>query len=341
MDPDLRALRDLGDRLRPPTDQAPDRLRQRVFGVAQARAVTTDAEHRPNRRWTNARWPTALVAAAGTALVILLAGNIAGTPAGTAPSEAATQSSDRILEYAGDRVAGIPEPMARRDQFVFSESVVEYFEMFPRNGGLENRDGGPYVVREWRPVDGGSDGVTLSRRLDEPDALWTEDVPAGCFEAFRNKRGEWLCGPRRAYDANPPSDADAMYDYLYERDGGAGQSGRTTDELAFDNAARALYLGQQSPAVQAAVFAAVRRIPGVKARDDAVDVAGRSGVSLVFKGMDGETELVFDSATYEYLGMNRTITTIPIVEKGDPDRAILLRQAVRRVAIVSTAGVLP
>jgi len=84
------------------------------------------------------------------------------------------------------------------------------------------------------------------------------------------------------------------------------------------------------------VFTALRRIPRISLRGHAVDVAGRTGLGLVFTGLGGEVELVFDATTYRYLGLNRQLGS-RFVELGRGG-SVVVREAVRRVAVVDRVG---
>ena len=134
-----------------------------------------------------------------------------------------------------------------------------------------------------------------------------------------------------------------MYDHLYrpaDNDVESRFVRFSADRRAFERAADALYRGGSSPAVQAAVFTAMRRIPGVQLRPDAVDVARRTGLALVYEDDGGFTQLVFDRDSYRYLGVNRMVA--PSRSWG-PDSTVLAltRQAVSRVAIWTGSATSP
>ena len=137
-----------------------------------------------------------------------------------------------------------------------------------------------------------------------------------------------------------------MYAYLY-RPGTDGLPAEyaarlSADERAFDRAASALDLGQTSPAVQAAVFAALTRVPGVTLSGAVSDVSGRPGVALVHKGPDRVTQLIFDPGTFRYLGMTQTLAEeVYVTNASSIVYRLLTQQAFQRVSIVDQVGMVP
>ncbi|MEH1017027.1 CU044_5270 family protein [Micromonospora sp. CPCC 206060] len=321
MDPDLRLLRELGEQLGPPTGQPPADLRHRVFSA-------TDRALRPQSRARSRLWQTALVGAAAATVVAAIAVPMVITRSGDDRPPPATAEVARL---AAARAAAAPAAAARPDQFIYTESVVLYLTVDGRPA-QPSAAGGPLLVREWRSADGTRDGLVRERPLDQPEATWHDETTTGCRDGYQTTAVPgWRVSCAPGSGGSLPVDADAMLAYL-RRSG-------TSDDQAFDNAARVLYLSQHTPAVQAAVFAAVGRIPGVTVRPNVVDVTGRSGVALAYRSRDAVTELVFDPSTFVYLGVNRTVIrlTLPSQATGPAPR-ILIRQAVEHVAIVDSIG---
>ncbi|GGM82010.1 CU044_5270 family protein [Dactylosporangium sucinum] len=322
MDPDLRLLRELGDQLGPPAGQLPAGLRHRVL------SATGRTPHPRRRAWSRV-WQSALVSAATAAVAAAIAVPVVITRSGgDRPPETA-----EVAQLAAERAAAGAVVSALPGQFVYIESVMRYLTV--QHGQAPSAaDEGPLVVREWRSVDGTRDGLVRRRPLDQPQAAWHDETVAGCRDGYQSTAvPQWRvpCASGSSVGAGLPVDADAMLAYLRRSGGG--------DDQAFDNAARVLYLSQHTPAVQAAVFAAVGRIPGVSVRRDVVDVTGRSGVALAYRGPDAETELIFDRTTFAYLGVNRTLLRLTLPNQAtEPAPRILIRQAVEHVAIVDSVG---
>ncbi|GAA2575728.1 CU044_5270 family protein [Dactylosporangium fulvum] len=320
MDPDLRLLRELGEQLKPPAGQLPADLRHRVLSRAGR------APRQRSRSWSR-MWRPALVSATTAAVAVAIAVPVAFTRSGGDRPPATAE----VAQLAAERAAAAPAVSARPDQFIYTESVVRYLTV---HGGQapSAADDGPLLVREWRSADGARDGLVRRRPLDQPQAAWHDETVAGCRDGYQSTAvPQWRVPCASEPGAGLPVDADAMLAYL-RRSG-------SSDDQAFDNAARVLYLSQHAPAVQAAVFAAVGRIPGVTVRRDVVDVTGRSGVALASRSRDAETELIFDRTTFAYLGVNRTILRLTLPSQAtEPAPRILIRQAVEHVAIVDSVG---
>ena len=338
MSADLRLLRELGEHLKPPAGPLPDDLRRRVLADA---ATTRPAARRPARSWTARRsWRlTALTGAVAAALVVV--GSIGNAPNPTVtPPASEAQTAHQVLRLAAGRVQLATRPPVRPDQFVFSESVATFDEL---SGGWTLASPQRMLVREWRPVDGVRAGLTEYRLSDSPDAFWSREPIPGCPDG---RRPPQACKPDPGDSSGLPTDSRLMYEFLYRStydDISAAYAALIgDDDLAFERAARTLYLGQTSPAVQAAVFAAINRIPGVSVRAGATDVTGRHGVALARHGPLGTTELIFDATTYRYLGMNLTIERhAPAGTQGRFSMRLMTRQAIQRVAIVNNVGDLP
>jgi hypothetical protein len=150
------------------------------------------------------------------------------------------------------------------------------------------------------------------------------------------------CTPRPALDPHLPTDAAAMGAYLYrpERDQvrdatGAVEDeyppGTSADEIAWMRLAELLRTSY-SPAVHAAAFQAASAIPGARVVDDVSDVSGRAALAVTVGDGTARIELLFDPASYTYLGHN--LVRLPA---GD----LIRGRAALRVAVTDEAGQLP
>ena len=347
MSPDLRLLREFGESLKPPDGRLPDDLRRRVL----AGATTTQPTVRHSKWYHAARrsWLTAPASAAFAALA--LAVGVVGLPSSSAPHDPPAQAkvtefqtTTQILRLAADHVAVTGRPPARPDQYIFSESVVIFGGLV--SGGWSQMSRRPTLLREWRSVDGTGDGLTQERPLASPDAPWRNEPIPNCQVV---QDAVQACTFARGASEGLPTNGSLMYEFLYRSthdDISAAYAALLgADGLAFERAARTLYLAQTSPAVQVAVFTAMNRIPGVTVRPGATDVTGRRGVALTRRGPIGTTELIFDATSYKYLGMNVIAAPSSPTGKGpgaaDSIEGLMTQQAVRRVAIVDHVGDLP
>ncbi|MEV4518434.1 CU044_5270 family protein, partial [Dactylosporangium sp. NPDC049525] len=239
---------------------------------------------------------------------------------GTPPSRDPVQ----LLRLAGQQVIHATQPAVRPDQFVYTETVVVRLEIHP---DARTVTGEPRLVRQWLSVDGTRPGLTRERPLDRPDAGWRDDRIPACPACPGTLRG------------GLPTDAGAMAAYLYRPPGddeGWHLETSDADTRALDRATVVLTVAQTAPAVQAALFAAMERIPGVRVRDGAADLAGRTGVALVWRTGTGDLELIFDPQTFRYQGMNRTLTVRP--QPANATVQVPVREALQHVAVVDNSG---
>lgn len=105
----------------------------------------------------------------------------------------------------------------------------------------------------------------------------------------------------------------------------------------FDRAGDLIGENYLPPASLTALFRALAKVPGITVTQNAVDATGRRGTS-VGVGDGTRRELIFDSATYAYLG-ERTV----VLRDGDGlERGTVDGQMARlRIAIVDKPGQLP
>jgi hypothetical protein len=159
------------------------------------------------------------------------------------------------------------------------------------------------------------------------------------------------CVPIPAYRTDLPTDVDAMVRHLYRPEPHPAPGADTVygpvdsaDQLAFVRVGHTILDSRHSPAVQAAAFRAAERIPGVTARPDTADAAGRRGIAVTrtFRGF--RVELVFDATTYAYLGSGIVVVS-PVAEfQGLRDLARgddLHRDAILRVAVADRIRQVP
>ncbi|MET7434551.1 CU044_5270 family protein [Streptomyces flaveolus] len=110
-----------------------------------------------------------------------------------------------------------------------------------------------------------------------------------------------LNAPSYDYLKTLPTDPDALLKKIYEETKGRGNS---PDQQAFTTVGD-LLKEQLAPAkLNAALYRAAAKIPGVVVVDHAQDAAGREGIALahVDQQSGDRTEWIFDRKTYTYLG---------------------------------------
>jgi hypothetical protein len=279
--------------------------------------------------------------------------------AGPAPS---TPEAVRILQLAAAEVTTAPTPAARPDQFVYVESVDAYLEFVDvPPGPVRNLprvvDGtlAPRRTETWHSVDG-TRGTTEQYRpwgaagpVRHPDGI--PPCPDGREVPGPSHPGRTVpCTPKPAVQPDLPTDPGAMLRYLH-RTGSDGAVAAVPADLppeirAFVRAQDVLVASLTAPAVQAAVFRALARVPGVTVARAVPDAAGRRGVAVTLSGGGIGTQLIFDPATSRYLGSN-TVAADPatafgeITVRGLKVGDVLSQTAILRVAVVDRAGELP
>ncbi|MGW4060395.1 CU044_5270 family protein [Amycolatopsis sp. NPDC004747] len=241
---------------------------------AELLAATT---RRPARRWVWGSAAAAGLAAAVAAVVVL-------TPADTAVAPPPGPEPVRILHAAAAKARALPDVTPRPDQFVYTKTRLA--------DGRENET--------WASVDGTHDGLSF--------VFGHETEVAGCRDGKRVQkegRGRTVtsrCVPHPAAPADLPTDADAMLAYLHQSTYGEGDTLHDLGREAVDLAG-----GWLRPAVRAALYEAVAKVPGLVVRTDAKDAAGRTVLGITWNStteheIGNQDEFLFDPATFAYLG---------------------------------------
>lgn len=319
MSSELSVLEEFGASLAPAEEQPPAEVRHRVLrGMRQPVR---------GRRLAGVRlaWRVGAPAVAAAAVVAaLVAGQLAdiagGDPAppgggpdvqagpGSVPVPTAPQDAAQVLLLAAQHTAATPALDARADQFLYIDSVE-----------VESADPGkPLRTRTWLSVDGTRDGLVIQDgRRTHLDGC-TDGRQAETIDR-PGSTPKVACTPEPAYrPGRIPTDPGRLLAYVYAVAAaepewvavGVGKDRlpkgfvRLSDEQrAFDEIAAILYKNHL-PAVQEAAFRAAGRIAGVQVRRDVTDAAGRMGVAVTRTEAGTRQELVFDPASYRYLGHN-------------------------------------
>jgi hypothetical protein len=268
---------------------APDAPSAAARADARA-ALLVRARRTPRRR----RLVPRLAAAAALALIVV-AGLAAVRDLGG--PESVPDASAAVLERAAVAAEGKPFVPPRDDQWIYVE------ERITSPGGGE-----PMIRRYWRAVDG-----TGSAWRDDAGKLRVERVHGGKGRPIRA-----LIGPFAAYDqlAALPTDPDALLRRAYREAAnitGAGLTEHGDVYALFNGMLRDNVL---PPELEAAIFRALKRVPGVTV--EPVDVNGRAALRV------GQTEdwlreeMLLDAQTYTYLGESGTVVRDAII---DPAKA--------------------
>ncbi|WIV56842.1 CU044_5270 family protein [Amycolatopsis nalaikhensis] len=247
---------------------------------SRAQLLAATTARRPARRWVWGSVTAAGLAAAAAAVVVLTPAEDAGPVPEPEPV--------RILHAAAAKARALPDVIPRPDQFVYTKTLLA--------DGRENET--------WASVDGTHDGLAF--------VFGHETEVAGC----RDGKGVTnRCVPHPAAPADLPTDADAMLAYLHKSTYGEGDTlhdlGREVVTLAG---------GYLRPAVRAALYEAVAKVPGLVVRTTK-DATGRPVLGITWNstnehGIGNQDEFLFDPVTFAYLGDG---TTGVVVSQGIVD----------------------
>jgi hypothetical protein len=289
--------------------------------------------------------------------------------AGAAPK--APPGAEQVLLLAAQHAAATPAMDARPNQFLFIDSVEVESKVDAKGRTTVS---GPLRTRTWLSVDGTRDGLVTQGA--------TRTHIDGCTNGRRAEtidRPETTpkvaCTPEPAYrPGRIPTDAAGLLAYVYAKAAaepawvsvGNGPDGLprgfvrlSDDQRAFAEIAEILYQNHL-PAVQEAAFRAAGRIPGVRVRRNVADADGRVGVAVTRTEAGTRQELVFDPATYRYLGHNliaaafdpagAKVVRSPKIGNGSAEfrpgpspkpGSVIYKSALLRIAIVDKAGQRP
>jgi hypothetical protein len=267
---DLKILHDAWGTPTPPSPAA----------SAQARAALLARSHaRPLPRLSTR------VAAAAALLLAIAAGvavveNLGGTGGDGVPVANAAQ----VLERAAVAAEKKPFAAPRDDQWIYVE------DRFTRS------QGGTETHRSWRRADGRGQAW-----IDERGKLRFR--PLEPLERHpRKERPRPLEGYKAL--AALPTDADDLLHWAYAQPAENGDDSRhAVVYLLFNHIRRENLL---PPALDAAIFRAMKEIPGVTV--DTVNVFGRPALALSHTGDWLRQELLLDPETYAYRGQRSTVT---------------------------------
>ncbi len=290
---------------------------------------------RPRRRLA---WAALPVLAGGLALAMVLptgggpaAGGGPGATLGTAalgtaaPGSAAPITAAALLDRVAEVAQSKPVVEVGAGQFGYVKTLAQDSDMRINANGVPTKitPGKLHTRQTWYSADGSKSGLVLD-----------ESLP-GRHETDPNQQPS-LNDPTYAYLATLPTDPDALLKLLYAA--GPKEQNKALDSSAFSRAGA--LLGDQilPPAVSAALYRAVAKIPGVVVADDAVDASGRHGVAVAEQFGDTQQRWIFDPTSYEFLGENEVVTKAgPYGKAGD----VLRQTAVLQRAAVDQAGDLP
>lgn len=250
----------------------------------------------PRRRFAVIALPLA-TAAAITAAVLT----------GAVGSKTATTDADavdllnRIAEVAA---AKKPVPV-RHDQYIYVRT----------QGSMTFSENDTRILREtrWTAVDGTRAGLRRITVLVGPPFR-----PHDPFSSYSKGTHDMRLSPDpnittfRELQALP-TDPESLLEKIYADTKAQGQ---TRQSAALEKIGDMLPDATLLPELDAALYRAAAKIPGVSLVTDAKDYTGRSGVGLSFKDRDGRTLWVFDQKSFDFLGTaDEALLTVGVADK--------------------------
>lgn len=279
--------------------------------AARARARAALIEHAARGGFRRPAITPRRASLAAVALAIAAGVGVVASLGGTGPA-AVPNASAQVLERAAHAVEQHPFTAPRDDQWIYTEDA------------LTTRDGGrPQTVRRWHRADGG--GFAM---LDEHGRLQVETLAR---PDSRRKPG-----PLESYEALAalPTDPAALLRWAYQETESITGAGTTRDAEAYAILRGILGNGVLPPDLEAALFRAMKQIPGVTVSTG--DVLGRPTLALALTDDWLRQELLLDGRTYAYRGQRSTIVKDATI---DPLKAGNATGEVKRGSTVVAARV--
>ncbi|MEU8798819.1 CU044_5270 family protein [Spirillospora sp. NPDC048819] len=272
----------------------------------------------PRRRFRLSRFGVRLVAVGALAAAVAVGVTVVQTAGGTdrdgnprpvvpgipaGPVANASEALERAARAAETRTFTPPRP----DQWIYIESRVRSGPT--PNGPVSKNPDKDVVTRNWQRADG-----TKSATIEDGKIRFAGMMPTTPPSDYASL-------------AALPADPDALLKWIYKEMGGLGATKEGRYSTAYAMFGAILRTNVLPPKIEAAVFRAIKKIPGVTLVKGRVDAAGRPAVGLgrVTEGYL-HRELLLDEESYRYLGersvviedhTTRGLDGIRSVEKGD------------------------
>ncbi|GDY51183.1 hypothetical protein SVIO_018060 [Streptomyces violaceusniger] len=227
--------------------------------------------------------PLATATAVTAAIVIGTAGS---EP--PAPDREAVGLLNRIATVAAEKK---PVPV-RDDQYVcVSTQGSQEIEGTGEDGGTQT-----FRRSDWTAVNGKRPGLARITRLSGPP-LPGHDARKGTPEDMTLSADPNVTTYRELEAL--PTDPEALLKKIYADTGDEGSVNRGQ---ALERIGEMLADATLLPEVNAALYRAAAKIPGVSVVENAKDFAGRPGIGLSFEDRDDRDTWVFDKKSLHYLG---------------------------------------
>jgi hypothetical protein len=272
----------------------------------QVAAPAARSRRRASRagRTGSARWTLRLAAAVVTVVAVVATVQVVdvGPPAvryragGGAPASAA-----ELGALAAKAVRDVPAPNPKPGQWMYIKTLVAHDAGFRVESEDESHRLVPFPAVAPRAVE-----------------WWSKagSKPGAQVQAVTNRKGNALVGPpliQGVHDPGLPSlptDPDRLLKVLHDYHSRTyGMGGAEAWHQTFTTIAGMLTNLLVPPELQAALFQAMAKIPGVIVVQDTVDAAGRRGMALALVKDQVRFEVILEKGTYRYLGLANIVTS--------------------------------
>ncbi|SDP72555.1 hypothetical protein SAMN04487981_13535 [Streptomyces sp. cf386] len=256
----------------------------------------------PGRRGRGPRRRFAVIGVPLATAAVIFAAVLVGGGSKTATTDVdAVDLLHRIAEVAAAKKT-VP---VRDDQYIYVRT----------QGSMKFSDNDIRVLREesWTAVDGQRAGLRRVTVLVGPPFR-----PRDPFSSYSKGTHDMRLSP----DPNVttfrelqalPTDPDALLEKIYAGTRGEGQ---TRQSAALEKIGDMLPDATFLPELDAALYRAAAKIPGVSVVPVAKDYTGRSGIGLSFEERDGRTVWVFDKKSLDFLGSaDEALLDVGLVDK--------------------------
>lgn len=264
----------------------PEPLTRESRAAARMRLSREIANPRRRPLWRLQATPAVALAAMLGAAVIGVAAAVVDRDSAR-PRGVPLASAAPVLYRAAAQARTEPALTWRDDQFLYTrQTMIER----PLNGRGETLT---FTNEYWRSVDGSKPSLVIER-----GRTWTE-APFDPATVWPPRTAAAL----EALPTEPDALLDAVLDWF-----GHGKK-KDTDYANQYTGLTMLLHRELPPALRAATFEALARVPGVEVVDDEIDAHGRRGIGIVRPtqpGNEGNMVIVLARHTYEFLGLRET-----------------------------------
>lgn len=275
-------------------------LEEHLMNEIRPTAIAPTPSRRPARRVLLIGVPATAAAVAGVFAFSALtdSGGSRSTAATPPPVEApvvriepgSTAQLASTVEHIAAAASARKTPEPGPGQYIYIKSKVSFLVVSHTDTDESKPLVQPLHIREvWHSPDGKKGWLDEPGYKPKGGITLDSDVESG------------LNAPSYDFLKTLPTDPDVLLRKIYKETKGQGNS---PDQEAFDTIGN-LLREQLAPAkLNAALYRAAAKIPGVVVVDRAVDAAGREGIALahVDQKSGDRTEWIFDRKTYAYLG---------------------------------------